>query len=126
MRVPSGVTRHFVLDVNQTLSDMAPVGDVLRRHGGLPRPRRLAVADLVPAGRRPSPRPVRPRRQPSMSTSLSGRLPDQLPSDPTAKATSTSDMSNAAVAWTPIRIFALLLSGMVSVGLNALEFVRDT
>jgi 2-haloacid dehalogenase len=35
------VAAHFVLDVNETLSDMGPVGDVLDRHGA---PRALADA----------------------------------------------------------------------------------
>jgi len=37
----------------------------------------------------------------------------------------SSEVTNAAVACTPIRILARLVNGMVSVGLNALEFVVD-
>jgi hypothetical protein len=36
-----------------------------------------------------------------------------------------SDVSSAAVAWIPINTLARLVNGMVSVGLNALEFVSD-
>ena len=48
------------------------------------------------------------------------------PREPTARAMTSSEVSNAAVASTPMRILALLLNGIVSVGLNALEFVVDT
>ena len=45
---------------------------------------------------------------------------------PTAKETSTKETSRAAVAWMPISIFALLVRGMVSVGLKAEELVKET
>ncbi len=38
----------------------------------------------------------------------------------------SSAASSAAIAWMPIRIFGRVESGIVSVGLNALEFVSDT
>jgi hypothetical protein len=44
----------------------------------------------------------------------------------TARAMTSSEVINAAVAWTAISIFMRLLSGIVSVGLNALELVVDT
>jgi hypothetical protein len=44
----------------------------------------------------------------------------------TAQAIPSSEVINAAVAWTTISIFIRLLSGIVSVGLNALELVVDT
>ena len=44
----------------------------------------------------------------------------------TAQAITSSEVINAAVAWTAISIFIRLLSGIVSVGLNALELVVDT
>jgi len=44
---------------------------------------------------------------------------------PTARATITRVTINAAVACSPINILARVLSGMVSVGLNALELVSD-
>ena len=48
------------------------------------------------------------------------------PRAPTARAMTRREVTNAAVACTPIRIFARLVNGIVSVGLNALEFVVDT
>jgi hypothetical protein len=47
------------------------------------------------------------------------------PKTPTARAMTRREVTNAAVACTPIRIFARLVNGIVSVGLNALEFVVD-
>jgi hypothetical protein len=47
------------------------------------------------------------------------------PRAPTARAMTNSEVINAAVAWMPIRILVRLVSGMVSVGLKALEFVVD-
>ena len=49
----------------------------------------------------------------------------QLPMDPTAKATTTRVVRSAAVAWRPISDLARLESGIVSVGLKALELVSD-
>ena len=49
----------------------------------------------------------------------------QLPSEPTARATTSSDVNSAALAWTAINAFARLLNGMVSVGLKALELVIE-
>ena len=51
--------------------------------------------------------------------------PDQPPREPTARATSSRDTRSAAVAWTAMSTFARLLSGIVSVGLKALELVTD-
>jgi hypothetical protein len=48
------------------------------------------------------------------------------PNEPTARAMTSNDVSRAAVASMPIRILARLESGIVSVGLKALEFVVDT
>jgi hypothetical protein len=50
----------------------------------------------------------------------------QPPSAPTARATTSRDVSSAAVASMPINALARLLNGIVSVGLKALEFVVDT
>ena len=50
----------------------------------------------------------------------------QPPSEPTARAITSSDVSRAAVAWMPINILARVESGIVSVGLNALELVSET
>src|SRR6478609_2763394 len=47
------------------------------------------------------------------------------PRAPTARAITSNDVINAAVACTAIRILARLVNGIVSVGLNALEFVVD-
>ena len=47
------------------------------------------------------------------------------PREPTARAITNSEVISAAVACIPIRIFARLVNGIVSVGLNALEFVVD-
>ena len=47
------------------------------------------------------------------------------PRAPTARAMTSSEVISAAVAWMPIRILAREVSGMVSVGLKALEFVVD-
>src|SRR6478609_4212749 len=47
------------------------------------------------------------------------------PRAPTARAMTRREVTNAAVACTPMRIFARLVNGIVSVGLNALEFVVD-
>ena len=60
-----------------------------------------------------------------MREALQGRLPAQPPSDPTAFATSSREISRAAVACMPISTLALLVRGIVSVGLNALELVTD-
>jgi hypothetical protein len=50
----------------------------------------------------------------------------QEPIAPTAKDTTTKETSNAVVARRPISIFALLVRGMVSVGLKAEELVKET
>ena len=47
------------------------------------------------------------------------------PRAPTARAMTSSEVMSAAVAWMPMSILARLVRGMVSVGLNALEFVVD-
>lgn len=60
-----------------------------------------------------------PRRRDSF-----GPGPDQ-PREPTARATSSSDTKSAAVAWMAMSTFARLVSGIVSVGLKALELVTD-
>ena len=44
----------------------------------------------------------------------------------TARATTRPIVTIAIVAWISISILALALSGIVSVGLNALTFVNDT
>jgi hypothetical protein len=46
-------------------------------------------------------------------------------SAPTARAMTSRDVTKAAVAWTPMSTLARELSGMVSVGLKALELVVD-
>lgn len=51
--------------------------------------------------------------------------PPPPPSDPTARATTSRLVNNAADACRPIRHFARADNGIVSVGLNALELVRD-
>jgi len=48
------------------------------------------------------------------------------PSAPMARATTSSDVSSAAVASRPISALALADSGIVSVGLKALELVSET
>ena len=53
-------------------------------------------------------------------------LPRQPPREPTARAMTSREMSNAEVACTPISALARIDSGMVSVGLKALELVSDT
>lgn len=45
---------------------------------------------------------------------------------PTPRAITTTEVINAIVDSKPIMIFARLDNGMVSVGLNAEEFVSDT
>ncbi len=50
----------------------------------------------------------------------------QLPRDPTARAMTSSEVNRAAVASTPINTLARALSGIVSVGLKALELVSET
>lgn len=50
----------------------------------------------------------------------------QPPSEPTARAITSRDVSSAAVASMPINALAREDSGMVSVGLNALELVSET
>lgn len=60
--------------------------------------------------------------RPAAQTRATGHPP---PRAPTARAMTSSDVINAGVACTPIRIFARLANGIVSVGLNALEFVVD-
>ena len=50
----------------------------------------------------------------------------QPPSEPTARAITSSDVSSAAVASMPMSALARVESGMVSVGLNALELVSET
>jgi hypothetical protein len=54
-----------------------------------------------------------------------GRQPPP-PSEPTARAMTSKAVSSAAVACSPINALARLVSGIVSVGLKALELVRDT
>lgn len=86
-----------------------------RRRGWWPRPQRRdraasgrgADRDERPAG--PSPSSTQP----------------PPPRAPTARAMTSRVMRSAAVAYRPIRAFARPLKGMVSVGLNALEFVSD-
>jgi len=51
--------------------------------------------------------------------------PVQPPREPTARATSSRDTRSAAVAWMAMSTFARLVSGIVSVGLKALELVTD-
>ena len=66
------------------------------------------------------------RRRPArrvLATPRSGVQPE--PRAPTARAMTSSEVISAAVACTPIRILTRLVNGMVSVGLNALEFVVD-
>ena len=48
------------------------------------------------------------------------------PSDPTARAMTSKEVSSAAVACSPINAFARVVRGIVSVGLKALELVRET
>ena len=52
--------------------------------------------------------------------------PPPPPRDPTARATTMSDVNSAAVASMPMRIFSREVNGIVSVGLNALELVNET
>jgi hypothetical protein len=58
-----------------------------------------------------------------VTVTLLGHPP--APNAPTARAMTSSEVSSAAVASIPISVLARLVSGMVSVGLNALEFVSD-
>ncbi len=60
---------------------------------------------MMDAGTRPSPSPCSKR--------------------PTARAITNNEVNNAAMASMPISILARFVSGMVSVGLNALELVND-
>lgn len=53
------------------------------------------------------------------------RTPVGQPMTPTARATTSREVSSAAVAWVPISSLARLVNGIVSVGLNALELVSD-
>ena len=64
-----------------------------------------------------------PHGHPGQSRTPRSSQPE--PREPTARAITNSDVINAAVACIPIRIFARLVNGIVSVGLNALEFVVD-
>ena len=67
------------------------------------------------------------RRRPSTSSPGHPRVRGVQPEPraPTARAMTSSEVISAAVACTPIRILTRLVNGMVSVGLNALEFVVD-
>ena len=85
------------------------------RPGYFPRPGIPASTPATPTS------PARPA--PSSSYSPGDQPPP--PSEPTARAMTSSDVSRAAVASTPMRIFARLVNGIVSVGLNALELVSD-
>ena len=53
-------------------------------------------------------------------------LAGQLPREPTARAMTISEVNRAADASTPMSSLARVDSGIVSVGLNALEFVVET
>ena len=64
-------------------------------------------------------------RRPPASLPPGRTVHPPAPRAPTARAMTRREVTNAAVAWTPIRIFARLVNGIVSVGLNALEFVVD-
>ena len=61
-----------------------------------------------------------------LSTGFGCGQPVPSPSDPTARAMTIKEVSSAAVACSPINALARLVSGIVSVGLKALELVRDT
>ena len=68
-----------------------------------------------------------PRTRAPRDTKLS-EIPRQFqppPRAPTARAMTSSEVMSAAVARMPMRILVRLVNGMVSVGLNALEFVVD-
>src|SRR6478735_12820457 len=52
--------------------------------------------------------------------------PAHCPRAPIARATTSSDVSRAAVASRPMSVLARAVRGIVSVGLKALEFVSDT
>jgi hypothetical protein len=61
-----------------------------------------------------------------LSAGSGGGQPLAPPSEPTARAMTIKEVSSAAVACSPINALARLVSGIVSVGLKALELVRDT
>ena len=61
-----------------------------------------------------------------LSVGFGGGQPVPPPSDPTARAMTIKEVRSAAVACSPINALARLVSSIVSVGLKALELVRDT
>ena len=61
-----------------------------------------------------------------LSLVTGGGQPLPPPSEPTARAMTIKAVSSAAVACSPINALARLVRGIVSVGLKALELVRDT
>ena len=60
-----------------------------------------------------------------LPTAPGGDQPLPPPSDPTARAITSKEVRSAAVACSPMNTLARLVRGIVSVGLKALELVRE-